>query len=450
MKVGFITCVHPIYNLPSVARHREEAAAGLRAAGCQVAVSALARNRDDIPCIVEEVKSAEVDLLVFFFCTWIAEEVTLSIAQELKEIPLLLWALPYFDLSIPMPSPMTGITSTGCNLQRAGRIFLHRIDAVTPETLQFTARLARLAAVARRLSRSRFGIFGAACPGMLDTSCDDAALQQALGADVQRFELDTLLQAAEASSQEEALELARKLQSQAGSCEVPLETLAEQYRLFLGMSDLLREHRLDGFSVRCWPELRDRRKTTICLTLTEMADRGIASACEADPTSLVTVFLLQQLSGQAACTLEITAYLRETAALQMAHCGSAALSLAAHPSCAHIRRHMRTGTGALLELALKPGPITLAKLMRPVEGRFQLFLARGEVIPTPDGTRGSVATIRVEPSMDAFLDAMLQHGVEHHLVLVYGDWIEDLRQIARLAGLATLEPPGAASLPRAT
>jgi L-fucose isomerase-like protein len=433
--VGFITCVHPIYNLPSVVQHRDHAISGLRAAGCDVIAPGIARDPQDVPQIVDALKKGNIDLLLFFFCTWVAEEITLSIARELEDVPLLLWALPYLDLLIPMPSPMTGITATGCNLRRTGRSYLHRIGGVTPERIQTVARTARNATAVKRLRQAKFGIIGFPCPGMIDTSCDNSLLEKKLGFTAIHCDIESLLRAREASSAQEALQLALQLRERVGRNEVELETIADQYRLHLGMKALIQEHQLDGFSVRCWPELRDKYKATICLAMAEMAESGVASACEADLTALVTSYILTSLAGQPSCTLEITAYLEEQNALQMAHCGSAAMSLAENLSCAVVRGHMRTGAGALIEFALKPGRVTIAKLLRPCDGSFKLFVGRGEIIPTDPAIRGTVATIRVEPSPARFLQAMLQHAVEHHLVIVYGDWTEDLTQFAQFAGI---------------
>jgi len=439
-RIGFVTCVHPIYNLPSVTQHRDQAISGLRSAGCEVISPGIAQDARDLPEIVAELKRGNIDLLLFFFCTWVAEEITLSIAKELETIPLLLWALPYLDQTIPMPSPMTGLTATGCNLQKTGRFFLHRVGAATPEQIQAVARTARIAAIVKGMRRTRFGIIGSPCPGMIDTVCDDSLLQKSLGITIKHSDLDSLLEAAQQSSSIEARKLAARLKERVGSSEVGEETIADQYRLYLGMKSLLEKEELDGFSVRCWPELRDQHKYNICLAMSELAESGVPSACEADLTALVTSYILAKVAGQPACCLEITAFLQEQQALQLAHCGAAAISLAGDPRKAVVRTHMRAETGATLEFPFKPGIVTIAKLLRPVEGRLRMFVGRGEVIETTPEARGSVATIKVEPTPEHFLDSMLRQAVEHHLVLVYGDWTADLEQFTQLSGIDWCAP----------
>jgi L-fucose isomerase-like protein len=438
-RIGFVTCVHPIYNLPSVIRHRDNAVSALTAADCTVISPEIARNPTDVRKIIDELKKGDVDLLLFFFCTWIAEEITLSIAQEMRNSPLLLWALPYLEMSVPMPSPMTGITATGCNLRRAGRPFLYRIGAVTPERIRDVIGIARTAAALGKLRNARFGIFGTPCPGMMDTSCDYSLLEKSLGLTTIQFDLGEILRSRQAGSDQEAFQLAQQLKERAVRSDVSLEILADQCRLLLAMKSLIRQHKLDGFSVRCWPELRDQHRATICLAMSEMAESGFPSACEADLTALVTSFILTSLAGKPSCTLEITAFLEEQDALQLAHCGCAATSLAGDPG-AVIRGHMRTDAGALIESVLKPGPVTIAKLLRPFDSSLKMFVGRGEIIPTDPATRGTVATVRVEPSPAQFLQSMLHHAVEHHLVVVYGDWMENLLEFTHLAGIDLVVP----------
>lgn len=433
--VGLVTCVHPIYNLPSVVGHRDRAVAGLEAAGCRVVAPAIARDSRDVRGIAAELRREDIDLLIFFFCTWVAEEITLGLARELEDVPLLLWALPYLDKDIPMPSPMTGLTATGCNIRKSGRTFAHMVGAADEPHVARAARTAAVATTVKALRHARFGIIGHPCPGMIDTGCDDAALQKCLGASVVHRDLDNFLRAAGESDAAEASALAVGLAARVGRCEVETEKLADHYRLFLGMKSMAEADHLDGFTIRCWPELRDHHKTTVCLTLAEMAEAGVPNACESDVTALVTSWVMTRIASAPSYSLEITAYLEDERALQFAHCGSAPISLAETPQQASVRGHMRTGAGALLEFPFKPGLVTIAKLLRPSGDRMRIFIARGEVIPTDPQVRGSVATVRPEPSCDAFLDAMLHEAVEHHLVIAYGDWTADLAQFAAFAGV---------------
>jgi L-fucose isomerase-like protein len=437
-RIGFVTCVHPTYSLPSVLQHRDAAISGLQAAGCEVIAPEAARDLQDKTRILDELKNAEIDLLLFFFCTWVDEELTLSIAQELDPIPLLLWALPYLDSSVPMPSPMTGIIATGSNLRRIERPFLHQIGGVDPDRIRDIARIADNASAVTKLRMARFGIFGQSCPGMMDTACDDALLRKFLGVTIIRGAIEELIGARDAASELEARLLAQRLTERIGRSEVPLDDLADQYRMLLGMKALVRKHQLNGFAVRCWPELRDQRKSPICLAMAELAESGIVSACAADLTALITSYILTSLAGQPSSTLEITAYLEEQNALQLAHCGSAAASLAHAEKGAVIRRHMRTGAGAVIEFPFKPKPVTIAKLLRPFESGVKMFVAQGEVIPSGSATRGTVATVRVEPSPGQFIESMMQFKVEHQLILVYGDWMEALTQFAQFTGIEIL------------
>lgn len=439
-RIGFVTCVHPVYDLPEVRQYRERAVAGLREAGCDLLVPAIPRNSLEAIEVAGELRQGEIDLLLLFFCTWVAEEIPLTIVRELFDLPLLLWSLPYLQRDLPIPSPITGLTTSGCNLRRLGKAYHYLIGPVVPEKVREATRVAEVAAVLRELRRSRFGLVGYPCPGMIDATADESLIQKVLGSTAIHLDLDGLLASAAEASGEEAAALARDLVSRTGGLEgLELERVVENFRLYLGMRSLADRNGLDAFCVRCWPELRDRYRVTICLALSRLAEEGMVSVCEVDLAALITAFILHRLARSATYCFDITGYLEE-GALQLAHCGSAALSLAADPKKAKIRGHMRTGAGAMLEFGFKGGAVTLAKLLRPLDNRMKLFFARGEAIPTPETVRGAVATVRVEPSPATFLDKMLREGVEHHPVLVYGDWTVDLSLFCKLSGLEPLTP----------
>jgi len=438
-KVGFVTCVHPFYDLPAVVRHRDAAVEALTEAGCEVVAAPIPRNSLDALEIASLLRTSDVDAVLLFFCTWVAEDITLALARETMDLPMLIWALPYLDREIPMPSPMSGLTTSGSNIRRLGKSFAYMIGHVTPAKVEQAVGALKVAAAARRLRRARFGVIGYPCPGMMDVGVDEADLQKALGVTAVHLDLDALLRGYQAAPAEEASAAAKRLISETGGIrEGSPETVTDNLRLYVAMKDLVEKNKLDAYCVRCWPELRDQHKITICATHALMAEDGIPNSCEVDLPALITTWLLNQLAGTPAFNFDVTGYLEEHGAIQFGHCGAAAPSLAGDPKKALLRVHMRTGTGATVEFPFREGEVTLAKLLRPLDGKLKLFTARGRVIPVSEGVRGSVGAVVPEPSAAAFIDRMMRVPVEHHIALVYGDWQAELAQFCDFTGLEHL------------
>ena len=436
LRIGFVTCVHPIYDLPPVARQRQKAIEELRRVGCEVIAAETPRTAADAVEIAARLRESAIDVVLLFFCTWVAEEITLALAGELGDVPMLIWALPYLEKDVPMPSPISGLVASGSNIRRSGKRFVWTIGQVTAEQARRVVCAARAGKVAGTLRRARFGMVGAACPGMLDVAANEADLEKALGAKAIHIELEALLEAARAAAPGEAAAAAQRLISQTGGTrEIGEQALADNLRLYAGIGELVRRNQLDGYCVRCWPELRDRHKITPCTAHALMSEEGVPSTCEIDLPALITTYILNRLAGTPAFNFDITAYLAEEGAIQFAHCGAAAPSLAGDPQRALLRTHMRSGTGATVEFSFQEGTATLAKLLLPRDGRLRMFVARCQVIPSGHGVRGSVATVVPEPTAAAFMDTMMREAVEHHVALVYGDWTRELAHFCEFTGV---------------
>jgi len=439
-KAGFVTCVHPYYDLPAVTAHRDRAVQSLTDAGCQVLQMPVPRSSSDALEIAARLRAQGAEVIVLFFCTWVAEEIPLALARETMDIPLLLWSLPYLDRDIPMPSPMSGLTSSGSNIRRLGKPFASVIGHVTERKTAQAMEAIRVGAVVRRLRQARFGIVGYPCPGMLDVGVDEADLQKALGLTVVHLDLDRLVREAEAVPAAEAEAAAGRLMREAAPLEdIDPQTLAGNLRLYVAMKRLAEDNNLSAYCVRCWPELRDQRRLTMCAAHSLMAMDGLPSSCEVDLPALVTTYLLNQLADSPAFNFDVTGYLEEEDAIQLGHCGAAHPALARDPSQVRIRRHMRTGTGATVEFPFPAGVATVAKLLRPISGKLKLFASSGEVIPSGE-VRGSVAAFRPAGGAARLLDRMLREPVEHHLALVYGDHTSELARFCDFSGVDYTQP----------
>jgi L-fucose isomerase-like protein len=437
-KIGFISCVHPLYDVAGVAAQRQAAIDGLREAGCAVIAPEIPRTSQDAVEAARYFRECDIDLALLFFCTWVAEDVTLALARELMDVPMLLWALPYLDKNIPMPSPITGLVASGSNIRRLGKRFTHQIGRVAPESVSQAVSAARVAGIARALRGARFGVFGYPCPGMIDVAVDEADLQKALGLTTVHLDLDALLRAAEAVAPEIVAPAAQRLVSAAARVEIGEQALADNLRLYAALKETIGAQKLDAYCVRCWPELRDQRKITPCAAHALLAEEGVPSTCEVDLPALVTTYLLSRMADAPAFTFDLTGYMEEEGAVQLAHCGAAAPALAS-PGGVQIRTHMRTGTGATFEFPFREGAVTMAKLLRPRNGKMRLFVAEGTVIASPEGVRGSAATVQPSPSAEAFMETVMREAVEHHIALVYGRWRRELKTFCEFTGIEYFE-----------
>jgi L-fucose isomerase-like protein len=438
--VGFITCVHPFYDLPEIAAVRRQAIGELENSGCNVVATGILRTSQDAVEAAADLKQKGIDLAVLFFCTWVREDIGLSLARELQDVPMLLWALPFLDEKVPMPSPMSGLVATASNLRRVGKRFTYQVGGVTPAAIEKTVRAARVGAVLMALRRSRFGVIGQPCPGMIDVEIRNEDLERALGVTTIEFEFENFLKTVDLASRERAAAAAQRLMTAAGGMhEIDARRLADNLRLYVSLQDLVLANRLDGYCLRCWPELRDQHGITPCASHALLAEDGIANTCEVDLPALVTTYILARLAGSPAFNFDITGYLEDRDAIQLAHCGAAAPALAEDRSSVSLRTHMRTRTGATVEFPFRQGPVTLAKLLRPTDGKFTLLAASGCVVAS-EGVRGSVATVRPDPSAADFVDLIIREGVEHHIALVYGSWLDDLKLFCEFAGLRCVTP----------
>lgn len=83
-----------------------------------------------------------------------------------------------------------------------------------------------------------------------------------------------------------------------------------------------------------------------------------------------------------------------------------------------LRTPSALGNGVTVECNLKEGVLTVAKISRPLEGKFRLFVAKGESISGPK-EEGSNLYIKMESPIDKVIQSLQDNYMEHHLVVSY-------------------------------
>jgi L-fucose isomerase-like protein len=141
---------------------------------------------------------------------------------------------------------------------------------------------------------------------------------------------------------------------------------------------------------------------------------------------------LQRLTGQPVFLCDVFHLDEKKNTILTYHCGAAASSLAYNKNEISIRKHAQ-GIGATVEFPIKPGRVTIARIGSCV-GKYRMFIASGEAIRTKQIVRGNPLEVRLDSKVEDFLKTVTSRGVEHHMLMVHGNWTDILSEMCDIAG----------------
>jgi len=92
----------------------------------------------------------------------------------------------------------------------------------------------------------------------------------------------------------------------------------------------------------------------------------------------------------------------------------------------------------LMDFPLKPGAVTIARLSE-ASGDYVLAIGEGEIVRGPKSFSGTSGLIKFSTPASAFIDTLLELGLEHHISLTYGNFKEELVAFANMLDIPYIE-----------
>ncbi len=380
-------------------------------------------------------RKADVDLLVVLVGTFTQDPVMTNLVQNVN-VPVVLWAVPEVALKGPPGGPsnsggLVGAIMNASALSKMGMrfkvIFGEPTDQKAFAKLKNTIEAVR---VLKALRTSKVGIVGYHSPGFYDGSVDEIALKQYVGIELVHIDLSEVNSTMGKIAESEAKKTHHEVTSKV--LELSPEERIRDGRIFLALKQLVEENKLDAVAVKCWPELR----FTSCFALSRLSDAGIPGGCEGDVNATVTMLALQRLTGHPVFLCDVFHLDEKKNTILTYHCGAAASSLASKKNEVAIRKHAQ-GIGATVEFPIKPGRVTIVR-MGNCAGKYRMFIASGEAIRTKQIVRGNPLEVRLDSKVDDFLKTVTSRGIEHHMLIVHGNWAEILSEMCEIAGFESI------------
>ncbi len=84
----------------------------------------------------------------------------------------------------------------------------------------------------------------------------------------------------------------------------PKEAFTRLVKLGVVIDQVVDEYEMDAVAIRCWVEMQKQLGISPCVLLSEMNQRGLATACEVDVGNAVTMHALRLASGEPATCLD--------------------------------------------------------------------------------------------------------------------------------------------------
>jgi len=308
---------------------------------------------------------------------------------------------PPFLLALPHSNSLPACLEVLGRLRREGRggriIVFGRGD--WPEEL---ARLSRVGRTLSFMRSARIGLIGGPSDWLVASSPSAKTVKKVWGPEVVSIPLDV-----------------DRLRVDAASVVEPDEAaLGGAVALERALRELADGHHLDALTVKCF-DLLEPVGNTGCLALSRLNDEGLTAACEGDLTALLTMMVLQRLSGRACFMANPSDLDLERGQVTFAHC-SVPLSLTAS---FRLRSHFESGIGVGIEGHFEPGVMTVARIGGADLTDITVFRGRlheGGREPREDLCRTQM-TLEVGPFESSRL---LRNATGNHHVIAPGDHVE--------------------------
>jgi L-fucose isomerase-like protein len=268
-----------------------------------------------------------------------------------------------------------------------------------------------------------------------DISRDADSIKKKFGTELKRIDLDTVVKAYNAISDEDAkAETERWIKGAEAVVEPPRDDIYKSCKLALAFENMMAEEAATVLTVDCYGTMWDR---TIklpgypCLGFCKLNDIGLGGICESDLSCAMTHILLQGLTGRPGFVSDPTVD-ESNNSIILAHCmGSRKMDGPDGPLSPYKLRtvHEREEGVAPQSQMRKGQKVTQAIL----SGADLVLYFTGDIIDTPVGVefdRGcrTKITVKVDGSVET-LWKNWSHGL--HRQTVYGDVTKELARFCR-------------------
>jgi len=204
---------------------------------------------------------------------------------------------------------------------------------------------------------------------------------------------------------------------------VPMSAKLDLARLGVVLEEIAAEFKADCLAIRCWIELQKRLGISPCVLVSAMNNIGLATACEVDIGSAVTMYALKAASGNVATCLDWNNnFGNEPNKCILFHCGPVPQAMMSTKGIVTDHTILANALGPNCSWGcnngrISPTPMTFGNLLTE-DGQMKFYLGQGrfteDVIPADFFGCAGVAEIA---NLQTVLHTVATSGHRHHVAV---------------------------------
>ncbi|HOJ31514.1 MAG TPA: hypothetical protein PK165_06910 [bacterium] len=309
------------------------------------------------------------------------------------------------------------------------------------DTVQKIEYWCKCAAIRHDLKKLNIGRIGGRFKDMGDFAISDKQITDVIGPKIIEIKMSELNKAANSISPEEIVKVINQ-ENKKFLVEKNLdnETREKSVRLELALRKLIDLYHLEALAIN-FMGFEGKNCTMPFAAISKFISEGVGYGGEGDVISATAVWVLQQIAPPATFTEMFTTDYKNNR-IFMSHMGESNFKMAKNPlNIKLVKKDMgilEKGTATSMFLfQMKPGYVTLFNLAPCRKGNFRMIATTGyiEDIELFQDITSPHFLLKIANDVREFLSQYSNNGGTHHLAMVYGDVIEQIRILASIMGL---------------
>lgn len=436
-KIGLVMLGRPQFDISLAKKYFDSVAQTIQQAGfkTEIIVNPIMVEKDAAE-VANSLKKIELDAVIVAQGTFTDASLILTFANSI-DLPILIWAFKEEPTGERLSlNSFCGLNLAAHALKAAGRKFKGVYgNPDSKKVCEDVITFLKAAAVVNMLKGTRIGLIGHRPHGYYPSNFNEVALSNILGIKVDYISLREVFDLAAGINGD----VKPLLENIAGMEQVDSVASQKSVRAYFALKELIANKSLDAVAVECWPEFMANYGGAVCFALSQLNDDQIVAACEADVNGAISMQIGQYLSGQATFIADLVTGDQEKNDLIFWHCGNGPRTLLSKQYQPVAGVHPNRKVPLAIYGPLKEGQVTICRLSPDKEGRLRLLIGKGTGVEAPMLYSGNTLPVHLEASVESVLQILLDKGVEHHYIIAYGDYIKELRELANLLEIETIE-----------